>query len=80
MSVVVRSNAGSRNIAVSQGSQSIGSVTVKKGDALTVQSLSNVVSTDLQDGYTLVYDSTTNRWVTQQIEAGSIGAVDGGTY
>lgn len=80
MSVVVRSNAGGRTIAVNQGAQSIGSVTVKKGDNLTVQSLTNVVSTDLQDGYTLVYDSATNKWITQQIDAGSIGVVDGGTY
>ena len=29
---------------------------------------------------TLVYDSATNKWITQQIDAGSIGIVDGGTY
>lgn len=79
MSVVIRTNTGSP-ITVSQGSQSQSAVVVKKGNELTVQGLKNVVSTDLQDGYTLVYDSTTEKWVTQQIEAGAIASVDGGTY
>lgn len=70
----------SNRITVVQGSQPTGSVVIKKAENLTVQSLSNVVSTDLQDGYTLVYDSETKKWIAQQIPAGSVGAVDGGTY
>lgn len=77
MSVTVRTGT-TNSISVSQGSQSTGSIVVKKADSLTVQSLSNVVSTDLQDGYTLVYDSETKKWIAQQIP--SVGAVDGGTY
>ena len=79
MSVVVKTNTN-RDISVVQGAQSAGSITVKRADNLTVQGLSNVVSTDLQDGYTLVYDSTTNKWITQLIDAGQLGAVDGGTF
>lgn len=67
-------------IRVIQGNQSSGSIVVKKGADLTVQGLSNVVSTDLQDGYTLVYDSSTNKWIAQAIEASSIATLDGGTY
>lgn len=79
MSVTVRTGT-TNNISVSQGSQVGSSVIVKKGDALTVQSLSNVVSTDLQDGYTLVYDSETKKWVTQLVSVAAVASVDGGTY
>lgn len=79
MSVTVRTNPITA-ISVNQGSQVTGAVTIKKGGELTLQSLNNVVSTDLQDGYTLVYDSTTNKWITQQIDGAAIASVDGGTY
>lgn len=67
-------------ISVIQGSQAQGAVVIKKGPALTVQSLTNVDTSDLQDGYTLVYDSTTKLWISQPISAGTITTVDGGTY
>lgn len=70
----------SNPIRVIQGGQSTSSVVVKKAGDITVQGLSNVVSTDLQDGYTLVYDSTTKKWITQQVTGDSIQLVDGGTY
>lgn len=79
MSVVVRT-ATPTSISVGSGSQSTASVVVKRADNLTVQGLSNVVSTDLQDGYTLVYDSDTRKWVAQQISGAVIATVDGGTY
>lgn len=79
MSVTVRTGT-TNSISVSQGSQTTSSVVVKKADNLTVQGLSNVVATDLQDGYTLVYDSETKKWVTQQIPASAVQSVDGGTY
>jgi len=79
MSVTVRTNPIT-NITVNQGSQVTGAVLVKTGADLTVQGLKNVVSTDLQDGYTLVYDSATNKWITQQIDGAVIATVDGGTY
>lgn len=80
MSVTVRTTTAGQSISVIQGGQSSGSVVVKKGDTLTVQSLSNVNSTDLQDGYTLVYDSDTNKWVTQAITGNEVTQIDGGTY
>lgn len=80
MTVTVRTSTNGRAISVSQGSQSVGAVVVKRADNLTVEGLTNVVSTNLQDGFTLVYDSTTDKWIAQQIDAGAIGAVDGGTY
>ena len=81
MTVVVRTTP-TNSISVSQGVQGTSSVVVKKGGDLTLQGLSNVVSTDLQDGYTLVYDTTTNKWISQQVTVGlgDVGNIDGGTY
>lgn len=79
MAVVVR-QPSVRTIAVTQGQQNQSSITVKRAADLTVQSLTNVVSTDLQDGYTLIYDSDTGKFVTSALDAGIITAVDGGTY
>lgn len=55
------------------------SLVVNKGTSGTLQSLTNVVTTDLQDGYTLVYDSDTSKWVAQPASS-AVAAVDGGTY
>ena len=70
----------SNTIRVVSGSQQTGSIVVKKGGDLTVQGLSNVVSTDLQDGYTIVFDAAQNKWVTQKITGEVVVSVDGGTY
>jgi hypothetical protein len=79
MSVTVSSTNNNR-VSVVQGNQTGASVVVKRADNLTVQGLSNVQSTDLQDGYTLIYDAATNKWVTQQIGNVAISAIDGGVY
>lgn len=76
MTVVVRSGSANR-IAVSQGGQSSASIVVKRAADVTLQSLNNVVATDLQDGYTLIYDTDTNKWVAQPV---TLVTVDGGTY
>lgn len=68
-------------IVVNQGAQTSSSVVVKRGGDITLQSLKNVNTTDLQDGYTLVYDSGTGKWVSQPIsEFFTVNSVDGGTY
>ena len=70
------------NIAVTQGARATGSITVTKSTGGKLQSLADVNTTDLQDGYTIIYDTTTNKWVSQPISAGavSVTTVDGGTY
>ncbi len=78
MAITVRPTTRS-GISVSQGAGAAGSITVNKSTGGTLQSLSNVVTTDLQDGYTLIYDTATSKWVAQPITAG-VAAVDGGTY
>ena len=79
MSVLVKTQSNGSSIAVQQGNQSAAAVVIKKGGDITVQGLSNVVSTDLQNGYTLVFDSTTQKWVTQSLDFAA-NKVDGGTY
>lgn len=78
MAVTVRPSTNT-GIAVSQGGGAVGSITVNKSTGGRLQSLSDVVTTDLQDGYTIIYDTTTNKWVAQPISAG-VAAVDGGIY
>ena len=55
-------------IVVNQGGAARASVVVKKGGNITLQSLTNVDSTDLQDGYTLIYDIV----VTFDVDANGI--------
>jgi hypothetical protein len=49
---------------------------------VNLEELKNVNSDDLNDGYTLVYDSTTNQWITQSADelALNLQNIDGGTY
>jgi len=70
------------NISVIQGSKPSASITVNKSTGGKLQSLADVNTSDLQDGYTIIYDTTTNKWVSQPISAGvvSVTNVDGGTY
>ena len=78
MAITVRPTTNS-GISVSQGSGAVGSITSNKSTGGTLQSLSNVVTNDLQNGYTLIYDITTNKWVSQPISAAA-AALDGGIY
>ena len=78
MAVTVSKN-NNTGISVALGASAAGSITVNKSTGGTLQSLSNVVTTDLQDGYTLIYDTSTSKWVAQPVSAG-VASVDGGTY
>jgi len=73
-----------RVVVVNQGTQNPATIVVKKttGESITLNSLKNVDTTDLQDNYTLVYDSTTNKWISQQVNIDNldIARLDGGTY
>jgi len=53
----------------------------KRVTSAKVEQLANVDSTTLEDGYTLVYDETTGKWVAQAQETiVDIDSLDGGTY
>ena len=81
MAVTVKTST-STGISVAPGAGAVGSITVNKSTGGKLQSLADVNTTDLQDGYTIIYDTTTNKWVSQPISAGAveITGVDGGTY
>ena len=42
-------------------------------------SLGDVNTSSVQDGFTLVYDSDTNKWVAQAVTS-AVVSVDGGRY
>ena len=81
MAVTVRTSTSS-GISVTQGAGATGSITVNKSTGGKLQSLADVNTTNLEDGYTIIYDTTTNKWVSQEITLGavSISNVDGGIY
>lgn len=60
-------------------------VTTLKSQFATVDAIGemkDVIESNPQDGYTLVYDSATNKYVVQQLTGDSINlaSVDGGTF
>ena len=67
-------------ITVTQGVASTASVVVKRGTDITLQTLKNVDAANLDDGYTLIYDSATQKFVTEPIGNVTLNLVDGGTY
>jgi len=78
-SVSIGSPANSSTLAVNQGGTSPSSVIVRKSTGGTLTSLGDVNTSSLQDGFTLVYDSDTNKWVAQAVSA-AVASVDGGRY
>jgi len=78
MAVTVKTSTSS-SISVTQGAGATGSITVNKSTGGKLQSLADVNTTDVQDGYTIIYDTDTNKWVAQPISVGAL-AVDGGIY
>ena len=79
MAVTVSTSSPS-SISVQSGQRSTGAITIKRAADLTLQSLTNVNSADLDDGYTIIYDTDTGKWVTQPLANVTIATLDGGTY
>ena len=53
----------------------------KRVTSAKVEQLANVDSTDLEDGYTLVYDEASGKWIAQAISSSiQLDNLDGGTY
>lgn len=47
--------------------------------SVNLEQLKNVDSDDLEDGYTLIYDATAEKWVSQAVST-AVGNIDGGTF
>jgi hypothetical protein len=73
--VSVTSPANGSSLTVNQGGTSPAGIIIRKSTGGTLTSLGDVNSSSVQDGFTLVYDSDTNKWIAQEI-----AAIDGGNY
>ena len=69
----------SSSIAVNQGGSTPAGIVIRRSTGGTLNSLGDVVTAAIEDGYTLIYDSETNKWVSQSV-ASAITSVDGGYY
>ena len=78
-SVSVASPANSSTLAVNQGGTSPAGIIVRKSTGGTLTSLGDVNTSSVQDGFTLVYDSETNKWIAQAVTS-AVVSVDGGRY
>lgn len=74
-------------VSATRGATKVSVNTVNTGSqrvtSASLQQLSNVDTTvnGLQDGYTLVYDEDTGKWVAQELSSSvSLDVLDGGTY
>jgi len=67
------------SLTVNQGGSSPSSLVVRKSTGGTLTSLGDVNTSSVQDGFTLVYDSDTNKWVAQAVTS-AVVSVDGGRY
>ena len=78
-SVSIGSPVNSSSIAMNQGGTSPSSLIVRKSTGGTLTSLGDVNTSSVQDGFTLVYDSDTNKWVAQAVTS-AVVSVNGGRY
>lgn len=79
MSTVVINSSPTRAIASSRTQQPANILVKKLDSTLKLQQLSNINTTNLTDGFGLVYDAETNEFVFSALTA-VVGNVDGGTY
>jgi len=47
-------------------------------DLVNLEQLNNIDSTNLSDGYTLIYDAAADKWVAQAVTG--VTNIDGGTF
>lgn len=73
-------------VSTTRGATKVSVNTVNTGSqrvtSASLQQLTNVdTSAGLEDGYTLVYDEDTGKWVAQELSSSvSLASLDGGTY
>ena len=67
------------SLSINQGASSPSSLIIRKSTGGTLTSLGDVNTSSVQDGFTLIYDSDTNKWVAQAVTSAAV-SVDGGRY
>ena len=77
--IAVNSTASDTAVIASKANNPPANILVKKAQEIVLQSITNINSDNLQDGYTLIYDSATGEFVFSPITA-AVVTVDCGTY
>lgn len=77
--IAVNSTASESTVIPSKANNPPANILVKKAQEMVLQSITNINSDNLQDGYTLIYDAETGEFVFSPITA-AVVTVDGGTY
>ena len=77
--IAVNSTASDTAVIASKANNPPANSLVKKAQEMALQSITNINSDNLQDGYTLIYDAATGEFVFSPITA-AVVTVDGGTY
>lgn len=78
-SIAVNSPSTESTVISSKINNPPANIVVKKAQDIVLQSITNVNSDNLQDGYTLIYDAETGEFVFSPITS-AVTSVDGGTY
>ncbi len=77
--IAVNSTSSDTAVLASKANNPPANILVKKAQDIILQSITNINSDNLQDGYTLIYDAATGEFVFSPITA-AVVTVDGGTY
>tara|TARA_B100000287_G_scaffold61550_1_gene53742 strand:- start:300 stop:551 length:252 start_codon:yes stop_codon:yes gene_type:complete len=83
MGVNVNTSSTPAKVTVSTGSSRVVTTTTSQSQVATsntVDNLSGIDTSGVQNGYTLVYDSSTGNWEASPPAAIDITSIDGGTF
>tara|TARA_B100001778_G_C18494497_1_gene586632 strand:- start:11 stop:262 length:252 start_codon:yes stop_codon:yes gene_type:complete len=83
MGVNVQTSNTPAKVTVSTGTSRVVTTTTSQSQvatSTTVDNLSGIDTSGVQNGYTLVYDSSTGNWEATAPTAQDITSIDGGTF
>jgi hypothetical protein len=80
--VQISKGSASQRVSVAEPAKINTNISKVQLSSVDLEALNNVdtETNGLQDGYTLVYNSTTNQWITQSVTNVSVGNIDGGFF
>lgn len=80
--MAINVSVGSQNSTkVSVGTSNSINTSIVSKKAVTLEALSDVVTENLQDGWTLAYNQETGKWeAVNPAQDLNLGIIDGGTY
>jgi hypothetical protein len=80
--VQISKGSASQQVSVAEPAKINTNISKVQLSSVDLEALNNVdtETNGLQDGYTLVYNSTTNQWITQSVTNVSVGNIDGGFF